>query len=140
MMNTRALNTSLNLLQILLKVNFNASVIVLIISSLLSLTGNTLLIDDNNDLYGPVANNLRLVMFYLCLMQISVYGFYQMSCNFAALIGLGVFMLCLMGALEFYSVVNQIEIDQSYQPLFVYSGLSHLLYGGLGVLRKQPIH
>jgi hypothetical protein len=139
-MNTRAISTSLNLLQLLLQVNFNASVIILIIASLISLTGSTLFFENNSDLYGPLANNLRLVMFYLCIMQIAVYGFYQMSCNFAALVGLGIFMLFLMGALEFYSVINQIEIDQNYQPLFVYSGLSHLLYGGLGVLRKQTAH
>lgn len=136
-MNTRSKSfAALNFLQLLLQVNFNASVIFVVIASLLSMAGSELFFADNSDLYGPLANNLRLVLFYLCLIQISVYGFYKLNASYAAVIGLGVFLLLLIASLEFYSAINQIEIDQNYQQFFLYSGLSHLLYGGLCVIRR----
>lgn len=135
-MNTRVLaRSSLNLMQLLLQVNFNASVIFLLLVSALTLSGSELFFENNQDLYGPLANNLRFVLFYLCLMQLAVYGFYHANHSHAAVLGLGIFFLLLIGSLEFYCSVNQIEIDANYQKVFLYTGLSHFLYGGLYVLR-----
>lgn len=137
-MNTRSLSrTSLNVLQIVLQVNFNASVILILLASILSLTGSEFFFESTSDLYGPLANNLRLVLIYLCLVQIAVYGFYQVSSNYAAIVALGAFLLILILSLEYYSLVNQVEIDENYQQVFLYAGLSHLLYGGICVCRKK---
>lgn len=137
-MNTRSLSrTSLNVLQIVLQVNFNASVILILLASILSLTGSEFFFESTSDLYGPLANNLRLVLIYLCLVQIAVYGFYQMSSNYAAIVALGAFLLILILSLEYYSLVNQVEIDDNYRQVFLYAGLSHLLYGGVCVFRKK---
>lgn len=134
-MNTRSLsNLSLNVVKTLLQVNFNASVIFVLLASLLTLTGSEFFFENNSDLYGPLANNLRLVLVYLFLVQLAVYGFYQMSSNYGAVVFLGAFLLILIGALEFYCTINQIEVDENYQSLFLYAGLSHVLYGGLCVL------
>jgi hypothetical protein len=139
-MNTRSISTiSLNLLQLLLQINFNASVIFVLIVSLLSMSGSEVFFENSSDLYGPLANNLRLVLLYLCLVQLAVYGFYQMNNNYAAVFTLGAFLLVLIVSLEFYSAVNQIEIDQNYREVFLYAGLSHLLYGGMCVLRKNNV-
>lgn len=140
-MNTRSLSrTSLNILQIFLQVNFNASVILILLASVLSLTGSEFFFENTSDLYGPLANNLRLVLIYLCLVQIAVYGFYQMSSNYAAIVALGAFLLILILSLEYYSSVNQVEIDENYQQVFLYAGLSHLLYGGICVFRKKAVN
>lgn len=132
-------NVSLNVLQTVLQVNFNASVIFVLLVSFLSLTGSEFFFEDTSDLYGPLANNLRFVLLYLCFVQLAVYGFYQMSSNYAAVFALGAFLLVLMVSLEFYGRVNQIDIDENYQRVFLYAGLSHLLYGGLCVLRKKAV-
>lgn len=140
-MNTRSLSyMSLNILQIFLQVNFNASVILVLLASVLSLTGSEFFFENTSDLYGPLANNLRLVLIYLCLVQIAVYGFYQMSSNYAAIVALGAFLLILILSLEYYSSVNQVEIDENYQQVFLYAGLSHLLYGGICVFRKKAVN
>lgn len=137
-MNPRSLsNTSLNLFQLLLQVNFNASVLFVLIASVFSMAGSELFFQNSNDLYGPLANNLRLVLLYLCLVQLAVYGFHQVSNNYVAVVCLGLFLLVLILSLEFYCTINQIEIDPNYQQVFLYSGLSHLLYGGICVLRKN---
>lgn len=137
-MNTRSLScTSLNIIQTVLQVNFNASVMLILLASILSLTGSEFFFENNSDLYGPLVNNLRLVLIYLCLVQIAVYGFYQVSSNYAAIVTLGAFLLVLTVSLEYYGSVNQLEIDENYQQLFLYAGMSHLLYGGLCVFRKK---
>lgn len=137
-MNTQSISIkSLNMLQLLLQINFNASVIFLLIVSVLSITGSEMFFENSPDLYGPLANNLRIVLLYICMMQLAVYGFYQMSNNYAGVFILGAFLLVLIVALKFYSVINQIEVDESYQQVFLYAGLSHLFYGGLCVWRKK---
>ncbi|OAI12951.1 hypothetical protein A1359_01420 [Methylomonas lenta] len=137
-MNTRSISkTSLNILQLLLQINFNVSVIFVLVVSLMSLAGSDIFFENNSDLYGPLANNLRMVLLYLCFVQLAVYGFYQMHSNYAAVFTLGAFLLILIVSLQFYSIINQIEIDPSYQQIFLYVGLSHVLYGGICVLRKN---
>ena len=140
-MNTHSLvSTSLNVVKILLQVNFNASVIFVLLASLLTLTGSEFFFENNSDLYGPLANNLRMVLVYLFLVQLAVYGFYQVSSNYGAVVVLGAFLLILIGALDFYCTINQIEVDENYQSLFLYAGLSHFLYGGLCVLIMKNKH
>jgi hypothetical protein len=73
----------------------------------------------------------------LCLIQIATYSFYKLSNSPEALAALGIFLLLLIGSLQFYCSINQIEIDENYSLLFVYSGLSHLLYGGCAAMRQE---
>lgn len=137
-MNTQSISgISLKWLQLILQVNFNAAVLVLLISSILSLFGSELFFKNNSDLYGPLINNLRFVLVYLIFVQLAVYGFYQINDSYTAILTLGIFLLVLIALLQFYCAVNQIEIDESYQKLFLYVGLSHILYGGICVLRKN---
>ena len=128
---------SLNLLQLLLQINFNVSVIFFLVVSVLSLVGSDLFFENNSELYGPLANNLRMVLLYLCMVQLAVYGFHQTSRNYSAVFALGAFLLILIVSLQFYSIINQIEIDPSYQEIFLYAGLSHVLYGGICILRSN---
>lgn len=137
-MNVRSISSaSLNMLRLALQVNFNAAVIVVLVSSLLSLAGNEFFFKNNSDLYGPLVNNLRFVLLYLILVQLAIYGFYLTSHNYAAILVLGAFLLTLVLSLEFYCKINQIEIDRNYQIIFVYAGLSHVLYAAVCMLRKN---
>lgn len=137
-MNTRILFRSIIIfLQLLLQVNFNASVIFLLIASVLTLTGSEMFFASNQDLYGPLVNNMRFILFYLCLMQVAVYGIYRAKNNYASVLFLGVFFLLLMGSLQFYCLINQIEVDGNYQNIFLYVGLSHVMYGGIMLVRES---
>ncbi|WGS87771.1 hypothetical protein [Methylomonas sp. UP202] len=128
---------TLDIVELLLQVNFNAAVLLVLISSALSMFGGAIYFEDNSDLYGPLANNLRLMMFYLSLVQIAVYSFYLYGNSPAAVAGLGVFLLLLTASLGFYASINQIEIDEKYAELFLYAGASHLVYGGLAAFRQE---
>lgn len=128
---------TLDLVELLLQVNFNAAVLLVLISSALSIFGGASYFEDHSDLYGPLANNLRLMMFYLSLVQIAVYSFYFYGNSPAAVAGLGVFLLLLTTSLEFYAAINQIEIDEKYAELFLYAGASQLVYGGLAAFRQE---
>ncbi|MCQ8182256.1 hypothetical protein NP603_14130 [Methylomonas sp. SURF-1] len=139
MQNLTVTSRTLNLLQLILQVNFNAAVITLLISGVATIIGNPFFFADNSDLYGPLANNMRLMMFYLCLIQVAVYSFYKLDNRPEALAALGIFLLLLIAALEFYCSINQIEVDDNYRRLLVYSGLSHLVFGGFAALR-EPQH
>lgn len=139
MQNLSVKSKTLNALQLVLQVNFNAAVITLLISGGATILGNPLFFTDNSDLYGPLANNMRLMMFYLCLIQLAVYSFYKLDNRPEALAALGIFLLLLIAALEFYCSINQIEVDDNYRQLLLYSGLSHLLFGGCAALR-DPQH
>lgn len=127
---------NLHSLSMLLAVNFNVSVIFLLVVSLISAAGSTLIFDNNSELYGPLAGNLRLMLIYLTLSQFIVYCFCSYSENYRPLVPVGLFWLMLMGSIEFYGVVNQIPIDEDYAWLFLYLGMSNLVYGGIMVIKN----
>jgi len=122
---------TLQWLSLLSALNFNVAVIFLLVVSLFSAAGSSLFFENNSELYGPLASNLRLMLVYLTLSQFSAYCFCSYSRNYRLLIPVGLFWLLLMGSIEFYGRVNQIPIDEDYGRLFLYLGLSNLAYGGL---------
>lgn len=137
-MNTEYFNLKiLPSLKMVSAINFNAAVMFLLLVSLMSATGSTFFFDNNSDLYGPLASNLRLMLVYLTLSQFGAYCFCSYRQNYRLLIPAGVFWLMLMCSIEFYSVVNQILIDDDYRWLFLYLGISNLVYGGLYSFSKS---
>ena len=125
------------LFKLLPAINFNFAVIFLLIVSVTSATGSTAFFDNNADLYGALASNLRLMLIYLTLSQFAVYCFCSYSQNYRLLIPVGMFWLMLMGSIEFYGMVNQIEIDQDYRWFFLYLGLSNLAYGAMFIASSK---
>jgi len=124
---------TLPLLSLMSAINFNGAVFLLVVS-LFSAAGSSLFFDNNSELYGPLAGNLRLMLIYLTLSQFAGYCFCSYSQNYRPLLPIGLFWLLLMGSIEFYGMVNQIPIDEDYGRLFLYLGLSNLFYGGSMVL------
>jgi len=76
------------------------------------------------------------MLIYLTLSQFAAYCFCSYMQNYRLLLPVGLFWLMLMGSLEFYGMINQIPIDEDYNWLFLYLGLSNLLYGGIMVINK----
>lgn len=52
-------------LSMLSAINFNVAVIFLLVVSFISAAGSSMFFDNNSDLYGPLAGNLRLMLIYL---------------------------------------------------------------------------
>lgn len=118
-------------------INFNAAVIFLLVVSISSATGSKFFFDNNSDLYGPLASNLRLMLIYLTLSQLAVYFFCGYCRNCRLLLPVGLFWLMLIGSIEFYGIVNQISIDEDYHWFFLYMGISNLVYGGFYGFNKS---
>lgn len=120
---------SAGLLRLLLAVNFNAAVIFLLIVSVLSAMGSHMFFEDYGDLYGPMDNNLRLMLIYLSVSELAIYSFCRYSENFSVMVVMGLFLLLCSFGIEVYSDINEVVVDENYFWFFVYLGLSHLCYG-----------
>ncbi|MCX7100426.1 MAG: hypothetical protein NTX38_02755 [Methylobacter sp.] len=132
-MNNKTSETKmLPLFKILPAINFNFAVIFLLIVSVTSATGSTAFFDNNADLYGALASNLRLMLI--------VYCFCSYSQNYRLLIPVGMFWLMLMGSIEFYGMVNQIAIDEDYRWFFLYLGISNLAYGAMFIASSKAAY
>ncbi|MGZ4960270.1 MAG: hypothetical protein ACXV7J_13535 [Methylomonas sp.] len=126
-MNTSVVsNKGINLMKLIMAVNFNAAVIFLFIAGVLTAMGNNLLFEDQSELYGPMSNNLRLMLVYLCIVELTVYSYCHFGKNYQALLVLGIFLLLLAVSIEFYGAINEVPVDENYRWFFIYLGLSHM--------------
>ena len=125
-------------IKLLLEVNFYISVIVLIAGGLLSVSGSYSIFEFNEDLYGALDNNLRMIMVYLAVTEIVILIYCFLRKNFQVMIPVGFFLILMIGSMEFYGEINTIEIDENFPLFFFYTGLSHILFGVMaGIERNQ---
>jgi hypothetical protein len=132
----KSMPSSLTILKGLVEVNFYLSVVVLIAGCVLSISQNASIFEFNVDLYGPLANNLRMILVYLALTEIflCVGCFLLDKPQFFLLIGLS--LALMIGSLEVYGMVNDIEVDPNLSIFFAYTGLSHIAFGLLAYILK----
>jgi len=112
-------------IKFLLEVNFYISVIVLIAGGMLSVSGSYSIFEFNEDLYGALDNNLRMIMVYLAVTEIVILIYCFLRKNFQVMIPVGFFLILMIGSMEFYGDINTIEIDENFPPFFFYTGLWH---------------
>lgn len=124
-------------LQSLLKLNLKISIVFLLLATALSVTGSQLFFVDDSELYGPMSGNLKIMLVYLCLTVMGVYGLSNFGKHLAILLALGVFLLLMSVSIEFYSEINQVPVDENYRWLFLYCGLSQLLFAGLEMISRE---
>lgn len=126
-------------IKFLIEINFYISVILLIAGGIFSVPGSNSIFEFNEDLYGALDNNLRMVMIYLAMteMVILVYCFYRKI--FQVMILVGFFLILMIGSMEFYAEINTIEIDENFPLFFLYTGLSHILFGVMVSIKKDSI-
>jgi hypothetical protein len=120
---------SIQSIKFLLKVNFYISVIVLIAGGMLSVSGSYSIFEFNEELYGALDNNLRMIMVYLAMTESVILGYCFFRNNFQVMIPVGFFLILMIGSIEFYGEINSIEIDENFPLFFLYTGLSHILFG-----------
>ena len=116
-------------IKFLLEVNFYISVIVLIVGGFLSVSGNYSIFEFNEDLYGALDNNLRMIMVYLAMTEVVILGYCYFRKNFQVMIPVGFFLILMIGSMEFYGEINTIDIDENFPLFFFYTGISHILFG-----------
>ncbi len=117
-----------------LEANYYVSLAVSVAAATLSFTNDQVFFELNNDLYGPLSNNIKIMMIYIVLAELSMLAYCLMKQCYKELTAAGLFLILLSGALEFYGRVNQIPIDHTYRLFFLYAGLSHIAYGLLSFL------
>lgn len=105
----------LTILQGIVEVNFYLSVVVLISGCVLSISESASVFEFNVDLYGPLANNLRMILVYLALTEVFLCAgcFLLNKPQFFLLIGLS--LVLMIGSLEVYSTINDIEKTPIYR-------------------------
>jgi hypothetical protein len=113
----------------LIEINFYVSVAVLIAGCVLSISEDASLFEFNVDLYGPLANNLRMILVYLVLTEVflCIGCFLSRKTQFFILIGLS--LVLMIGSLKVYGMINDIEVDPDLTVFFAYTGLSHIAFG-----------
>lgn len=124
-------------IKFLLEANFYLSVIVLLAGCFLSVSDNYSLFAFNEDLYGALDNNLRMIMVYLAITEIVILLYCYFRKNFRLMIPVGFFLILMIGSMEFYGDINSIEIDDSFPLFFLYTGVSHILFGVVIDIEKK---
>jgi hypothetical protein len=124
-------------IKFLLEVNFYISVIVLIAGGMFSGLGSYSIFEFNEELYGALDNNLRMIMVYLAMTESVILGYCFFRKNFQVMIPVGFFLILMIGSMEFYGEINSIEIDENFPLFFLYTGLSHILFGVMAGIERN---
>jgi hypothetical protein len=128
-MNHAAIN-SFQIIKIIVAINFYMSAILIIAGGFLSVTGYSVF-QFNEDLYGALDNNLRMIMLYLAFSECFVVGYCFFSKKFEILIFVGSFLILMIGSMAFYGEINALEFDPNFPAFFLYTGISHIIFGAL---------
>ena len=125
-------------ISVFFKINFYISAIVLVGGCLLSATENHSIFEFNEDHYGAIGNNIRVIMVYLAINELAILLYCFLTKNARIMFAVGLFLILLIGSLEFYAEINAIEFDQNLRLFFLYTGISHLVYGFIEIEKIGP--
>jgi len=121
----------------IVEINFYISVIVLISGGILSISGTYSIFEFNEDLYGALDNNLRMIMVYLAVSECFIVGYCIVRKKFQVMIIVGSFLILMIGSLGFYGEINAVEIDSTFTIFFLYTGLSHIIFGFIASIKSD---
>jgi hypothetical protein len=124
-------------IKFLIEVNFYFSVIAVIGGGFLSATESYSIFEFNEQLYGALDNNLRMIMVYMAITECVILCYCIVTKNFQSMIPVGFFLILMIGSMEFYSEINTIEIDENFPLFFLYTGVSHILFGIMYDMEKR---
>jgi hypothetical protein len=115
--------------RLLIEANFYFSLVIVIFGGAVSLSDNYTLFQFNADLYGEMANNLRIMMVYLAFTEALIYGYCFVTKQYHYYLLVGLFLMTMVPGLAFYGQVNDVEIDPNLDIFLLYAGMSHFLWG-----------
>ena len=127
-------------IKLLLEANFYISVLVLLTGCLLSVSDRYSFFEFNEDLYGALDNNLRMIMIYLAMTETVILMYCYFRHNFQIMIAVGFFLILMIASMRLYGDINDIAIDENFSLFFLYTGLSHSLYGVMVRIEKNNTH
>jgi hypothetical protein len=125
------------LTQLIVEINFYISVIVLISGGILSFSGTYSIFEFNEDLYGALDNNLRMIMVYLAVSECFIVGYCIFRKKFQMMIIVGCFLILMIGSMGFYGEINAVEIDPTFTVFFLYTGMSHIIFGFIASIKRN---
>jgi uncharacterized membrane protein len=120
--------------------NFYISVIVLVYGGLTAVTENYSVFEFNEDLFGVMHSNLRIALLYMGMTEVVVCVYCFITHQPRLMVFVGYFLILMLGSLAFYGKINSVTIDNAIPVFFLYTGISHIVYGllsGLGGNRKK---
>ena len=109
--------------------NFYLAVIVLVYGGLTAITDDYSVFKFNEDLFGAMHNNLRIALLFLAMTEVVVCIFCFATKQPKIMGFVGYFLLMMLGSLAFYGKTNSVTIDNAIPVFFLYTGVSHVLYG-----------
>jgi uncharacterized BrkB/YihY/UPF0761 family membrane protein len=114
--------------------NFYISVAVLVYGGLSAITENYSIFEFNEDLFGVMHNNLRIALLYLAMTEVVVCIYSFATNQPKIMLFVGYFLIMMLGSLAFYGKINSIPVDDNIPVFFLYTGISHIVFGFLSEL------
>jgi len=130
-------NLAFRCFKFVLEANFYVSVIVLLVVCFISVATGDYFFAFNEDLYGPMANNLRMMLLYLAISEIIICAYCYFYKKFQIILIAGFFLVMAIGSLKFYGMINDVDVDSNFFLFFLYTGLSHIFFGILAGIEKN---
>jgi len=118
---------NLSWLPLVVEINFYVAVAMVVLGSLLCISSASYF-EFNEDLYGALDNNLRIIMVYLALTEVVVVTYCYVMKSFHYLILMGFFLLLMIGSMQFYGDINSVEVDTNFSLFLMYTGVSHIIF------------
>jgi hypothetical protein len=124
-------------IKFLVDANFYISALVLVYGGLTAVTDNYAIFEFNEDLFGSMHNNLRMALLYLGMTEVVICLYCFATNQPKMMLFVGYFLLMMMGSLAFYGKINTVPIDKSIPVFFLYTGLSHIVFGMLSGIENS---
>jgi hypothetical protein len=124
-------------LKAIIEANFYISIMVLVVGSGFCISPSYSFFDLNEDLFGAMANNLRLIMLYLAITEVLICTFCLLTKTIQLFIPVGFFLILMIGSIKFYGEINDVEIDEKFPLFFLYTGVSHIVFGAMAEIKKN---
>lgn len=124
-------------LKAIITVNFYVSVLILVIGSGFCISPTYSYFEFNEELFGEMSNNLRLIMLYLGITELIVCAYCFLTQRIQFFIPVGFFLILMIGSIKFYGEVNNVEVDEDFPLFFLYTGISHVVFGSLAEIKQR---
>lgn len=128
--------SSMQVIKFITDANFYISVMVLVYGGLTAITVNYSVFEFNEDLFGAMHNNLRIALLYLAMTELVVCIYCFVAKQPKLMLFVGYFLIMMTGSLTFYGKVNSVPIDDDMPLFFLYTGISHIVYGWFSTLNQ----
>jgi len=124
-------------LKAIITANFYASVLILVIGSGFCISPAYSYFEFNEELFGEMSNNLRLIMLYLGITELIVCAYCFLTQRIQFFIPVGFFLILMIGSIKFYGEVNNVEVDENFPLFFLYTGISHVVFGSMAEIKQR---